>query len=478
MSEQPGDPVGPGLRVGILVYRGNPRCGGQGVYTRHLSRELTALGHSVVVFSGPPYPELDPGVRLVRLPSLDLYREPDPFRIPRRSEMRDWIDVVEVAIMLTGGFPEPLTFSLRARRELRRWRGRLDIVHDNQGLGWGLLGIMADGWPTLATVHHPTSVDRSLDLAHADGVLRRLSVRRWYGFVRMQRRVARRVPRVLSASRASAGDVCAAMGLEPARLSVVAVGVDPDVFRPMPEVERRPGRLVATASADVPLKGLTVLLEAVSQLAARLPVELVVVGEAKPGGRAAHAVERLGLQASVTFTSRISDAELVALYASATLAVVPSLYEGFSLPAVEAMACAVALVATSGGALAEVAGPDGEVALVVPPGDPGALACAIERMLGDAQLRDRLGRAGRARVMARYTWRRCAEGTAREYCSLLGAGRRRRGATGAPLPVGGHERAAAPLPTSACAVAPVAPGAAVLQGCVPAPAGGACGRPC
>ena len=112
------------LRVALLTYRGNPFCGGQGVYVRHLSRELVGLGHSVDVISGPPYPCLDEGVRLIELPGLDLYREPDPFRVPRLREYRDWVDVLEVATMMTAGYPEPLTFSLRARRLLRERAGR------------------------------------------------------------------------------------------------------------------------------------------------------------------------------------------------------------------------------------------------------------------------------------------------------------------------------------------------------------------
>ena len=113
------------LRIAYLVYRGNPRCGGQGVYTRHLTRELAALGHSVTVFSGPPYPELAEDVELVKVASLDLYREPDPFRVPRLREFTSPVDVLEFALMCTAGFPEPLTFSLRARRLLAGRFGRL-----------------------------------------------------------------------------------------------------------------------------------------------------------------------------------------------------------------------------------------------------------------------------------------------------------------------------------------------------------------
>jgi glycosyltransferase involved in cell wall biosynthesis len=408
------------FRVAFLAYRGNPHCGGQGVYTRHLTRELAALGHQVTVFGGPPYPVLDEGVGFVAVPSLDLYREPDPFRVPRLHEFRSLVDCVEFGVMCTAGFPEPLTFSLRARRALRAYAGSFDVVHDNQCLGTGLLGMVDDGWPVMATVHHPITVDRELELAGAPDVWRRLTLRRWYGFVRMQVRVARRLPRIVTVSESSAADIARHLGVERSDLAVVPVGVDHTVFRPLSAVARVPGRLVTTASADVAMKGLVPLLEALAKVRTERHAELVVVGTPRPQSGAAETVDRLGLEGAVRFVSGLSDEDLVRLYASAELAVVPSLYEGFSLPAVEAMACGVPLVVTTGGALPEVVGPRGEAALLVPPGDSQALAAAIGRALDDAGLRHRLGRAGRARALERFTWQATATGTVEQYRALLG----------------------------------------------------------
>lgn len=424
--------AGSSLRVALLTYRGNPRSGGQGVYVHYLSRELAALGHRVTVFSGPPYPDLAPGVELVQVPSLDLYRSPDPFRRPRREEFRDAVDVLEYSTMCAGGFPEPLTFSLRVRRELRARAGRFDLVHDNQGLGYGLLATMSDGMPLMATVHHPITVDRDLELARADNWHRRWSVQRWYGFIAMQQRVLSRIPRVLTVSESSARDLCAQMGARPEQLSVVPVGVDTDLFRPLDHVRPVPGRVMTTASADVPLKGLVPLLEAVAKVRTERAVELVVVGPSRAGSDLPAIISRLGLDDVVTLAGAIEVSRMVELYSQAEVAVVPSLYEGFSLPAIEAMACGVALVATTGGALPEVAGPDGEAALLVAPGDPGSLAQAIGRALDDADLRRRLGASGRQRVTGRYSWSGTARGTAEHYRELLADGSpgRRRGAEG------------------------------------------------
>ena len=408
--------VGEGtLRIAFLAYRGNPHSGGQGVYTRHLTRELTALGHRVTVFGGPPYPDLDEGVELVKVPSLDLYRQPDPFRVPKPREFTSWIDALEFGLMCTAGFPEPLTFSLRARQALAARRSDFDVVHDNQCLGTGMLRMIDDGWPLVTTLHHPITVDRRLELEHATTWRRQLTLRRWYGFVRMQVRVARRLPHVLTVSESSRADIVEQMGVPAERLSIVHVGVDTTRFRPLPHIERVPGRLMTTASADVPLKGLVPLLEAVAKVRTERHAELVVIGKPRAESRVAETIERLGLEGAVSFVNGVSDERIVELYAEAEVAVVPSLYEGFSLPAIEAMACGVPLVATTGGALPEVVGRDGDTALLVPPGDVGALATALSRALDDRALRDRIGEGGRARVNERFTWRATAEGTVEAY---------------------------------------------------------------
>lgn len=423
----PRPPSPGGLRVAFLVYRGNPRCGGQGVYTRHLTRELVALGHSVEVFAGQPWPEVDDGVGFTPVPSLDLYREPDPFRIPLLREFRNCapssIAALEFGVMCTAGFPEPWTFSLRARRLLAARRADFDLVHDNQCLGKGILGMMDDGWPLLTTLHHPITVDRQLALSHASNPWQYVTQLRWFGFLSMQERVARALPRVVTVSESSRTDIAAHMNVAYDRMTVVPVGVDHTVFRPRPEVTPVEGRIMVTSSSDVPMKGLVPLLEAVAKLRTERDVELVVIGNPRPDGRVARAIDRLDLAPVVRCVSGISDDELARNYALAQVAVVPSLYEGFSLPAIEAMACGVALVATTGGALPEVVGRDGDTGLLVPPDDPGALATGIARLLDDGELRRRLGTAGRERVLGRFTWPVTAAGTAAEYRALLAEAR-------------------------------------------------------
>jgi glycosyltransferase involved in cell wall biosynthesis len=403
------------VRVALLSYRSKPHCGGQGVYVRHLSRELVRLGHDVEVFSGQPYPDLDDGVRLTKVPSLDLYREPDPFRTPRPSELRDLIDVQEVATMWTAGFPEPRTFSRRVLRLLRERAADFDVVHDNQTLGAALLDVEdATGLPLVASVHHPISIDRRIDLAEAPGWRRRLTLRRWYGFVRMQARVARGVRMVLTPSESSRRDVVREFGVDPARVRVVLLGVD-DGFVP-PTEPRVPGRILAMASADAPLKGIATLLEAFAKLRTeRSDLELVLVTRPVEGGRTTRLLDQLGIRDHVRFVHGVSDADLVTLMGSAEVACVPSLYEGFSLPTAELMATATPLVVSRAGAIPEVVGPDGLCADLVTPGDVGELVVALGALLDDPERRARYSAAGRRRVEELFSWHAVAAATAAAY---------------------------------------------------------------
>ena len=406
------------LRIAYLSYRGKPHVGGQGVYTRHLTKALVDLGHHVEVFGGQPYPVLDPRVPLTKLRSLDIFNDAYPGRFPAYWEFEDWTDVVEALQFSAGTFSEPLAFSLRAWRSLKARTNDFDIVHDNQCLGYGILGVHRH-IPTLVTLHHPITVDRRLEMEHAVNRHQRVSLGRWYGFVKMQGRVARRMPRIVVVSENSIKDINHDMGVALDRMRLVYVGVDPELFRPLGHVARQPGRLITTASADVTLKGLAYLLEALAKLRTEREVSLTVIGRAKPDGKAAAAIERLGLGAVVEFVSGVPDERIVELYAQSELAIVPSLYEGFSLPAVEAMATGTALVATTGGALPEVTGRDGDTVLSCAPGDSEALAATIRRGLDDPGLRDRVGAAGRARVVERWTWRHTAVRTVEQYRELL-----------------------------------------------------------
>ena len=406
------------LRIAYLTYRGKPHVGGQGIYTRHLTKALCDLGHSVEVFGGQPYPVLDERVPLTELRSLDLFNDHYPGRFPAFWEFKSRFDFLETAVFSTGVFPEPLAFSARANHHLSKRLREFDLVHDNQCLGWGIARLERK-IPTVVTLHHPITRDRMLEMAAAPNAYRRWSIGRWYSFVRMQGKVASRMPRVVVVSENSIQDIHTDMGVDLDRMRLVPVGVDPDLFRPVDGVARRPGHLITTASADVALKGLAYLLEAMAKLRADgRAVTLTIIGRPKPG-KSMDLIERYGLRESIEFVSGVTDERIVELYAEAELAVVPSLYEGFSLPAIEAMCSGTPLVATDGGALPEVTGADGETVFRCTAGDAGSLAATIASALDAPEKRQAVGAAGRQRVLERWTWRRCAELTVDQYREVL-----------------------------------------------------------
>lgn len=401
------------MRIALLSYRSKAHVGGQGVYVHYLSHGLVEAGHEVTVFSAQPYPVgLDPRVKLVKVPSLDLYREPDPFRRPKLKEFRDWVDVLEYLTMLTGYFVEPLTFSIRMARIWKKYRGEFDIVHDNQSLGYGLLKIANSHTPFVATIHHPISRDKALELNEAKG-LRRLSIRRWYGFIKMQSRVARRLPFLIGVSEEAAHDTEVDFNLKRNSVKVIPLGVDTELF--IPRGQRVPGRLVAIASADSPLKGVRFLLEALAKLRTQHDVQLHLVSSLNPEGETSRLIDDLNLRDNIVIHSGVSDEELAKLLASGEVMCVPSLYEGFSLPTVEAMACGTPVVASRVGALTGVVGVDGDCAILVEPGNVEELVAASSALLSSPEVRSRMGEAGRKRAEEHFSWNSVARRTVDVY---------------------------------------------------------------
>ena len=365
------------------------------------------------MFSGQPYPDLDEGVTLTKVPSLDLYREPDPFRVPKLKEFRDRVDVEEFATMCVAGFPEPKTFSTRVARLLAERVDDFDVVHDNQVLGYGMLEIEEMGLPLVTTIHHPITFDRRIDIAQTKNPWRKLTLSRWYGFLRMQGRVARKARKILTPSETSKRDIAKDFGVDPARMQVILLGVD-DGFVP-PTAPRVKGRIMAMASADAPMKGIATLLEAFAKLRTERDVELILVTSPKPGGRTEQLIDKLSITDSVRFVNGISEVELVELMGSAEVACVPSLYEGFSLPTAELMACGTPLIVSRAGAIPEVVGPDGYCADLVTPGDVGELEAALAALLDDPERRAVMGANGRKRVDELFSWRAVAAQVAQVY---------------------------------------------------------------
>jgi glycosyltransferase involved in cell wall biosynthesis len=408
------------LKICMLTYRGNPSSGGQGVYVKHLSKALVDLGHAVEVLSGPPYPNLDSKIKLHKLPSLDLYNAEHLFRVKRLRDLAHPLNMYEFISMCTGGFPEPYTFGVRAHNYLQRHKANYDIIHDNQCLAYGIGMIAAIGIPTVATIHHPITVDKQEELNAARSLYRKIKIRHWYSFIRMQKKVARKLSHIITVSECSRRDIAQEFSISESKFRVVYNGVNMKYFYPVQNTRRPENSLIVTNSADTPLKGLRYLLEAVSEVREKRPLALTVIGEPKKDSIIRKLVGSLGIGDIVHFTGRIKNEDFARHYSESTIAVVPSLYEGFGIPAAEAMACGVPLISTSGGALPEVVGDAG---IVVPPADSGALAKAINYLLDDAGERDRLARAGLERVNAVFSWEKAARDVVNVYREAIDGNR-------------------------------------------------------
>lgn len=393
------------LNICLLTYRGNPTCGGQGVYIKHLSKALADEGHCVDVISGPPYPDLDDNVRLIKMPSLDLYHPDHLFRPEKISDLANPINLYEFLSVCTGSFPEPFTFGERVYSYLKKHKNDYDIVHDNQCLSYGIGRLARKVMPTIVTIHHPITVDRQEDYKVAHTIRQKFRVYRWYTFIGMQLKVARQFSHIITVSDFTKKDIAKEFCLDENKFRVVHNGINNEFFYPRQNGPRPANSLIVTNSADTPLKGLNFLLEAVAQVRLRQPLTLTVIGQPKKDGIIENLVKELKLEDIVHFTGRIENEEFADHYAKSSVAVVPSLYEGFGIPAAEAMACGVPLISTSGGALPEVVGNAG---LIVPPGDSKALADAIVRLLNSAEERSKYAQAGLERVHAVFSWKKAA----------------------------------------------------------------------
>ncbi len=405
------------LKICLLGYRSKPHCGGQGIYIRYLSSALAKIGHKVDVISGEPYPELENNIGLIKMPGMNLFDKEKRFLALRLKDMKSYTNLFEWFSVLTGGFPEPYTFGRRIVKYFRKHGSNYDLIHDNQSLCYGLLGLQKMGIPLVSTIHHPITKDRDISLASANGFKHRLLIKRWHSFLGMQKKVVQNLDHIITVSRQSQGDIARAFDVNPSKAEIVYNGIDTEIFAPMPEVERLPSRIMATASADQPLKGLDYLLGALSSLLPRFPkLELMVVGSPKPGGHTEKMIGRLGIGDKVRFVNNLKTEEITRYYARATMAVIPSLYEGFGLPAGEAMSCGIPVISSDGGALPEIVGDAG---IIVPSADSAALAKAIQDLLENRERRDSLGAKGRQRILEKFSWDVAAVQMTRYYREVI-----------------------------------------------------------
>jgi len=415
------------MRICLLTYRGNPYSGGQGIYVYYLSRELQRMGHEVEVIASAPLPEVSEGVILHQLRSSSIYHPGSSLR-KNLPKVRNLVDLYELCATRLGIFAEPWAFSFRAYVKLKELckQRRFDIIHDNQGLGYGLLLMKRLNIPVIATIHHPLPIDRQADLEQANGFRQRWRIKRFYSFIRMQAFVARRLDRVITVSQSSAKDTRLFFKVPPDKIRVVYNGIDTEIYSGNEEASQSRDGLIMVANTDDRKKGVLYLLEAL-QLLRDNGIKLTIVDDAARHSSyiedvgplpsyGSKLVRKLDLDGMVHFTGRLTREELAQHYAAAQIAVVPSLYEGFGLPAAEAMACGTPVIATTGGALPEVVGDAG---MLVPPANADALATAIRQLLNDKQAQRQMSEAGKKRVKEQFNWEQAARKTLEVYREVM-----------------------------------------------------------
>ena len=394
------------LNILMPSYRSHPYTGGQGIYMRLVTKAMRDLGHNVDVISGQPYPILDDGVKLVKLPSLDLYSYNNPLKAFNFNLLKNKIDLYEWISHLTGGFSEPYTFGERMAKWAKYNFSKYDVVHDNQTLAYGLLQLKNLGLPVVGTIHHPITMDKRIDIQHAETLFLKILKWRWYSFLNMQMHVARQLDPIIVVSENTRKDLVRDFKVDIKKTRKVLHGIDHLTFRPINGIKRKPNQLITTASADVPLKGLIYLIRAYDRLLKDFPeLELIVIGKLRDGPTSKELNKR-GIKNKVKFVSDLTSNQIAELYAESTIAVSPSVYEGFGFPAGEAMSCGIPLVSTNGGSLPEVVGDAG---IIVNHSDPASLHQGIKQLLDNDEKRLVYGKMGRKRVLDKFTWKRAAQ---------------------------------------------------------------------
>ena len=402
------------LKIALLSYRSAPFGGGQGVYVHDISKALAMKGHQVDIISGPPYPKIPENVNLIQLPGLDLFQTfsfKERVRIFWEKKSKTRFDYFEFCSVLFGGFPEMLTFGYRAKDYLIN-NSDYDIVIDNQSISYGMLEIQKL-LPLIEIIHHPITKDYEHDLQANNKLLYRFSRYRWYSFLKMQKKVAPHIKNIITPSLNSLKDISRDFKCNSNSMNVIHNGLDVDIFIPYSNIKRDQLRLITTASADVPLKGLDYTLEALSFLKKEFcDINLVIIGKLKQEGHTSRLIKRLGLENIIQFKTNLTKKEIAEEYACSSIAIVSSLYEGFGYPVIEAMSCSVPLIAANTSSIPELVG---DYATLIPSRDSTSLAKSIKLVISDYEKYKNIAEKGRLHVLDNFSWTKITE----EYESVI-----------------------------------------------------------
>jgi len=391
------------LNIAILSYRSAKYGGGQGVFVKDISMALSIIGHKVDVISGPPYPELYKDINLIKLPGLNLFEtfsSGDRFKKFINKKKKNINDYYEFISVLFGGFPEMRTFGDRANEFIKN-NNHYDLIIDNQSISYGMLEIQKR-LPFIEIIHHPITYDLKHELEASNKIKYRISRYRWYSFLKMQKKVAPKINTIITPSKSSKKGIIEEFKCKEKNITVINNGLDASEFAPIDRSQRNPFRLITTASADVPLKGLDFSLKALKILITDFPeIHLIVIGNIKENGHTKRLIEKLKIEKNVFFKSNITKAEITNLYSSSSVAIVSSLYEGFGYPVIEAMSCAVPLIATDVSSIPELTK---EFAILVEPKNDQMIADSVKKVLINYDKYKEIAIKSRKHVKENFNW--------------------------------------------------------------------------
>ena len=395
------------LNIAISSYRSAPFGGGQGIFIYELSRALQALGHNVDIISGPPYPNLEPEINLIKSPGLDLFSTfvlQDRISLLRNKKNKSLDDWYEFFSVLLGGFPEIKTFGGRLKELLRD--SSYDILIDNQSISFGILEIQKN-LPVLEIIHHPITKDYKYDIKFSKGIIQKISKWRWFSFLNMQKKVAPKLMAISTPSLSSKNDIARDFNVSCKKISVIPNGIDFEVFSPKSNITRITGQLITTASADVPLKGLDFTLKAIAELIKDYPyLRLIIIGAPRIGGHTERLIKKLKIEANIVYKTNLTKEEIAIEYANSNIAIVSSLYEGFGFPVGEAMACSIPLIATNVASIPEITG---NFAELVPPCDSKSIEDSIRNILSNSFEYQSRANKGRKHIIDNFDWKKIAQ---------------------------------------------------------------------
>ena len=402
------------LNIAILSYRSAPFGGGQGIYVHDISKALSIMGHEVDIISGPPYPNLRNEVKLIKLPGLDLFQTfsfKERVKIFWEKKNKNFSDIYEFISVLMGGFPEMETFGYRAKDYLIK-NSKYDVVIDNQSISYSMIDIQKK-FPFIEIIHHPITKDLKHDIEGNKKILYRLSRHRWYSFLKMQKKVAPKINTIITPSYNSLKDISKDFNCDASKISVIQNGLDIDIFKPINDISRNPLRLITTASADVPLKGLDYSLESLAELKKYFKgIHLIIIGKLKEDGHTSRLIKKLNIQDDVQFKTGLTKEEIAIEYSKSSISLVSSLYEGFGYPVIEAMSCEVPLIAANTSSIPELVG---EFAILVPPKDVKAQVEAIKNVINNYEDHKNIAEKGREHIIKQFNWLKITE----EYENII-----------------------------------------------------------